>query len=99
MTRCTPLKCIRAQGGWTTAKLLLDVYGHFLPTEYDRARRSHLSASGALNTHPGHGAAGDIYGDGAVSHPLVAAISGYRSSSTGPRSPIMHLGRKSRERR
>jgi hypothetical protein len=22
------------QHGWTTARLLLDVYGHFLPTEY-----------------------------------------------------------------
>jgi integrase len=34
MARGTPLKWIQAQGGWTTAKLLLDVYGHFLPTEY-----------------------------------------------------------------
>jgi integrase len=31
MARGTPLKWIQAQGGWTTAKLLLDVYGHFLP--------------------------------------------------------------------
>ncbi|MBW2397474.1 MAG: site-specific integrase, partial [Deltaproteobacteria bacterium] len=34
MARGTPLKWIQAQGGWTTAKLLLDVYGHFLPSEY-----------------------------------------------------------------
>jgi integrase len=34
MARGTPLKWIQAQGGWTTATLLLDVYGHFLPTEY-----------------------------------------------------------------
>jgi hypothetical protein len=30
----TPLEWIQAPGGWTTAKLLLDVYGHFLPSEY-----------------------------------------------------------------
>jgi len=29
----TPIKWVQAQGGWTTAKLLLDVYGHFLPGE------------------------------------------------------------------
>jgi integrase len=33
MARGTPLKWIQAQGGWTTATLLLDVYGHFLPSE------------------------------------------------------------------
>ncbi len=33
MARGTPLKWIQAQGGWTTAKLLLDTYGHFMPTE------------------------------------------------------------------
>ena len=29
----TPLKWVQARGGWTTAKMLLDVYGHFLPRE------------------------------------------------------------------
>ena len=29
----TPLKWIQTQGGWTSAKLLLDTYGHFLPRE------------------------------------------------------------------
>ncbi|MDJ0848498.1 MAG: site-specific integrase [Myxococcota bacterium] len=38
MARGTPLKWIQAQGDWTTAKLLLDVYGHFLPSEYTRVR-------------------------------------------------------------
>ncbi len=33
MARGTNLKWIQAQGGWTSAKLLLDTYGHFLPTE------------------------------------------------------------------
>ncbi len=29
----TPIKWIQAQGGWSSAKLLLDTYGHFLPRE------------------------------------------------------------------
>ena len=33
MARLTPLKWIQEQGGWTTAKVLLDTYGHFMPTE------------------------------------------------------------------
>jgi integrase len=33
MARGTPLKWIQDQGGWTTAKVLLDTYGHFMPTE------------------------------------------------------------------
>jgi integrase len=33
MVRGTKLKWIQAQGGWASAKLLLDTYGHFLPTE------------------------------------------------------------------
>ena len=33
MARGTPLKWIQEQGGWTTAKVLLDTYGHFMPTE------------------------------------------------------------------
>ena len=33
MARGTPLKWIQAQGGWASAKMLLDVYGHFMPEE------------------------------------------------------------------
>ena len=33
MARCTPIKWIQQQGGWTTAKVLLDTYGHFMPSE------------------------------------------------------------------
>ncbi len=33
MARGTPLEWIQEQGGWTTAKVLLDTYGHFMPTE------------------------------------------------------------------
>ena len=33
MANGTPLKWIQEQGGWASAKMLLDVYGHFLPGE------------------------------------------------------------------
>ncbi len=33
MARGTNLKWIQAQGGWASAKLLLDTYGHYLPSE------------------------------------------------------------------
>ena len=33
MARGTNLKWIQAQGGWASAKMLLDVYSHFMPTE------------------------------------------------------------------
>ena len=29
----TPIKWLQAQGGWASAKVLLDTYGHFLPSE------------------------------------------------------------------
>ncbi len=33
LARGTNLKWIQAQGGWSSAKVLLDWYGHYLPTE------------------------------------------------------------------
>ncbi len=33
MARGTNLKWLQAQGGWASAKMLLDIYGHFLPSE------------------------------------------------------------------
>ena len=30
----TPIKWVQVQGGWASAKLLLDWYGHFLPSEH-----------------------------------------------------------------
>ncbi|HME69084.1 MAG TPA: site-specific integrase [Myxococcota bacterium] len=33
LARGTPIKWVQAQGGWASAKLLLDWYGHFLPSE------------------------------------------------------------------
>ncbi len=33
MARQTPLKWIQQHGGWASAKMLLDTYGHFMPSE------------------------------------------------------------------
>jgi hypothetical protein len=33
LARSTNIKWIQAQGGWASAKGLLDTYGHYLPTE------------------------------------------------------------------
>lgn len=33
MARSTPVEWIQAQRGWASAKVLLDTYGHYLPTE------------------------------------------------------------------
>jgi integrase len=90
MARGTPLKWIQEQGGWTTAKVLLDTYGHFMPTE---AR----GFADALTTGPERPYAAPPSG-------IARAISGSSNESEGdsapyaaaaptitPRSPIMHL--------
>jgi integrase len=33
LARGTPIKWVQERGGWTTAKVLLDTYGHFMPSE------------------------------------------------------------------
>jgi hypothetical protein len=33
LARSTNIKWIQAQGGWASAKGLLDTYGHYLPTQ------------------------------------------------------------------
>ena len=49
MARGTPLKWIQASGGWTTAKILLDTYGHFMPTE-SRGFSDAIAALGGAQT-------------------------------------------------
>ena len=34
LARGTPIKWIQSRGGWASAKLVLDLYGHFLPSDY-----------------------------------------------------------------
>jgi integrase len=90
MARGTPLKWIQEQGGWTTAKLLLDTYGHFMPSE-SRGFADALSAtSDGPYTAPTRESDEGEY----RAQPETAAssrASGPATSSTTPRSPIMHL--------
>ncbi len=46
MARETPIEWARKMGGWTSAKMLLDVYGHFLPREM----QGHADALGRGHT-------------------------------------------------
>jgi hypothetical protein len=81
---------LQAEGSWTTAKLLLDVYGHFLPSEY-RAMRTRFRGR---PTHPMRTLSPVFRLTAGATVPQVAPVarvSGYPSSRTGPRSPIMHL--------
>ena len=34
LARGTPIEWIQSRGGWASAKLVLDLYGHFLPSDY-----------------------------------------------------------------
>ena len=83
MARGTPLKWIQAQGGWTTAKLLLDTYGHYMPSE-NKSYADALTASNAPPAHPAQIVVPDRVAESA------AKSAGY-AVSTGPRSPIMHF--------
>ena len=81
MARGTPLEWIQEQGGWTTAKVLLDTYGHFMPTE----SRGFADALAAAGLRAG------FYAE--PEPPEASKLPRDTPSSTGPRSPIMHLGR------
>ncbi len=89
MARGTPLKWIQEQGGWTTAKLLLDTYGHYLPSE----SRGFADALTAQNAPPAHPRADRVAEARPGYAETAALVRGSESSPSaiGPRSPIMHL--------
>jgi integrase len=87
MARGTPLKWIQEQGGWTTAKLLLDTYGHFMPSETRGFADAIGAAQTAQSAPPAHPQRIVVSDEVAES----AARTGGSRSGVGPRSPIMHL--------
>jgi len=90
MARGTPLKWLQEQGGWTTAKLLLDTYGHFMPTEHSGYADVLSTAPDGTRTAPARSV--DVPPNAAGRD--SAAISGAskpHDSATTPRSPIMHF--------
>jgi len=98
MARGTPLKWVQEQGGWTTGKMLLDTYGHFMPSE----SRGYADALSAVRDGPGRPDAApdrpgaEVAESGVSEVPDFEDIPSSSPSATGPRSPIMHLGRKRR---
>jgi len=82
MARGTPLKWIQEQGGWTTAKLLLDTYGHFMPTEM-------RGFADALTATPNGSQAAPT--PESQERQRETGEFSWVSEATGPRSPIMHL--------
>jgi integrase len=90
MARSTPLKWIQEQGGWTTAKLLLDTYGHYMPTE------SHGFAN-VLSGSPGRPYTAPLQNQldrvalGQGESEVDSTGSEGDSETTTPKSPIMHF--------
>jgi hypothetical protein len=89
MARGTPHKWIQDQGGWTTAKLPLDTYGHFMPTEsHGFADAPSTAANGPETARRGQGIIGASVTGNDYSLELDSCTDA--DSSGMPRSPIMH---------
>ena len=90
LARGTPIKWIQTQGGWTTAKVLLDTYGHFMADE-SRGHADALStpADGSMRQPGATPVAPSALPRSEVRYPVEESASS--DSATGPRSPIMHL--------
>jgi len=52
LARGRPIKWIQAHGGWSSAKILLDWYGHFLPSEQHGFADSLTTSPDATQTSP-----------------------------------------------
>jgi hypothetical protein len=90
LSRGTPIKWVQAQGGWTTAKVLLDTYADYMPEEtrgfadrlfgVENAPPAHLRAAVGSQEVPTNAETREGSEDSADAQ-----------VSTGPRSPIMHF--------
>ena len=86
----TPLKWIHDQGGWSTAKLLLDTYGHYMPSESRGFADALSEAPDGTQTAPSQSA---VLPSGSALRKFAGATASYGDPSepTTPRSPIMHF--------
>ena len=81
---------MQAQGGWTTAKILLDTYADYMPEETRGFADRLFTAENAPEAHPQQAAA--LAGPDPGAELLEVPENSYDdASSTGPRSPIMHF--------
>ena len=90
MARGTPLKWIQDQGGWASAKVLLDTYGHFMPSE-SHGYADAIMGSNGFGTAPTFKAA-NYLNDQSPQPPETTPELTTRPFAIKPRSPIMHLG-------
>ncbi len=85
-----PIKWVQTQGGWTTAKVLLDTYGHFMPDEMRGFADALSTASNGPETAL-TGKADDQVFDADSKTSEFSWVSESLEKQTGPRSPIMHF--------
>jgi hypothetical protein len=90
MARGTPLKWVQDQGGWTTAKLLLDSYGHFMPSEHRGFSDALSTALAGPQTAPTD-EAGDLARIGGAEFSENMGPYQIPPQPISPRSPIMHF--------
>ena len=79
----TPIKWIQERGGWTTAKVLLDVYGHFMPTDVRGFADAIATQMAVRETHQ----------NAPQAHPRL------RVAATGKRSAVAKRPNNQQERR
>ena len=80
-----PASPCQREGGWTTATLLLDVYGHFLPTEYTGYADALSRPPNAPYTHPEPLVPADTVDDDAASS---TSSTGFRLEVGGDEAQI-----------
>jgi integrase len=98
MARSTPLKWIQEQGGWTTAKLLLDTYGHHMPAESHGFADVLSGSPGRPYTAPLQNQLGLTGSDQEESN--ARSTGSQETDSTGPpRSTICQLDRRGKKNR
>jgi len=80
---------VQTQGGWTTAKVLLDTYSHLMPTEMHGFSDALAAGNGTpAAPAPLAGEASEAPNPEIDEFSLVYEPA---SHATGPRSPIMHF--------
>lgn len=89
MARGTPLKWIQDQGGWSSAKVLLDTYGHFMPSE-SHGYANAITGSNGSETAPTSKAVGASIEPPAQPNESED-VSTVFPTANNPRSPIMHF--------
>jgi hypothetical protein len=84
-----PLKWIQEQGGWASAKVLLDTYGHFMPSESHGFADAIMGSNGSETDFTA--TAADDPGDRTAQFAVINNDPPTPHRASNPRSPIMHF--------